>query len=169
MAFVYDEKESAEIADRFVFAPIPMVTPALGTELIGAAMYMHPEDDFWNDTPVTNNSTRQSITGIAGMYSSSESWSVGGFHKEFYANDNFRSTGYISEARLNLKFYGIGEDALLKDRSLKYNARATAFNPKFLFKILGNWFIGLEYLIFNWRFKFNFDRNMPDILKKNPL
>ncbi|QJB54990.1 hypothetical protein [Pseudodesulfovibrio sp. zrk46] len=160
------EKTGKSFTDRIVLAPVPMINPTLGGGIIGVGMYMHPEDDFGNDSQGENNATRHSISGVAGMLSTNRSWAVGGFHKGFYANDKFRGTALLGYGEFNLKFYGIGDDSILRDRPIKYTANITAFQPTFLAKISDNWFIGPRYKLFNWHLGFNLSElhnKLPDL------
>lgn len=154
-SFDSTEKGGKSVTDRFVLAPMPMANPTLGVGLVGVGMYMHPEDDFWNDEPRTDNATRQSITGLAAMYTSNESWATGVFHKGFYDDDRYRSSAYLAYGELNLKFYGIGDDSFLRDHSIAYTAAVTAFQPQFFFRITDNWYIGPKYTIVNWQLGIN--------------
>lgn len=164
------EETGKSFRDRLVLTPVPMVNPTLGAGIIGVGMYMHPEDDFGNDPKGqeggVDNATRQSITGLAAMASSNKSWMAGAFHKGFYDNDNFRGTAYFAYGEFNLKYYGIGDDSILRDRPIKYTANITAFQPTFTMKVADNWFIGPRYKMFNWNVGFKFsDLNqwLPDI------
>jgi len=150
------EKTGKTTYDRFVLAPVPMINPTLGAGLVGVGMYMHPEDDFGNDEVREDNATLQSISGLAGMLSTSESWAVGAFHKGFYDNDSYRGTAFLAYGEFNLKFYGIGDDSLLRDHPIKYSAYITAFQPQFLIKVAKNWYVGPKYSIFNWDMGINF-------------
>lgn len=150
------EKKGKGIGDRIVIAPIPMVNPTLEAGIIGVAMYMHPETDFWNDEPDDDEVTRQSITGAAAMATTNQSWMVGAFHKGFYDDDRYRGQVFLAYGEFNLKFYGVGDDSILRDNPIKYKAEITALQPQFFFKIADNWFIGPKYSIFQWGLGINF-------------
>nr|WP_287411737.1 hypothetical protein [Pseudodesulfovibrio sp.] len=144
------KEENLSFYDRLIFAPVPMVNPTLGAGLTGVVMYMHPKDDFGNDPEKEENAELHSMTGIAAMYTSNESWAAGVFHKGFYVNDRFRGTAYLAYGEFNLKFYGVGNDSLLRDKPLKYNANITAFQTTFSAKISDHWYIGPKIKVFNW-------------------
>ncbi len=159
---VEDKHES--LTDRIVIAPVPMVNPTLDAGLVGVGMYMHPEDDFWNDEERSDNATRQSISGLAAMATTNRSWAAGMFHKGFYANDKYRGSVYLGYGEFNLKFYGIGDDSFLRNHPINYFAKITAFQPKFFFQVLDNWYIGPKYSIFNW----DLGLNLSDLHSKLP-
>lgn len=144
------DTKGKSITDNIVVAPIPMANPTLGAGVIGVGMYMHPEDDFWNDEIKDENVTRQSISGIAAMVSTSKSWMTGAFHKGFYDDDRYRGTAFLAYGEFNLKYYGSGDDSHLRDNPINYSAKITAFQPTFMKKVTENWYIGPKYSIFIW-------------------
>ena len=113
---------------RFVPVPIPISNPTLGTGLAAALLYLWPqkEDDTISPT---------SISGVAGLYTSTNSWAAALFHQGYYARDRFRLQGALGYADLNLKFYGIGNDSIFRDNPLEYGAKGTIFNPQARFQL----------------------------------
>ena len=81
---------------RFVPVPIPISNPTLGTGLAAALLYLWPQktDDTVSPT---------SISGVGGLYTSTESWAAALFHQGYYARDRFRLQGVLGYADLNLK------------------------------------------------------------------
>lgn len=161
------EEKHESLTDRIVIAPVPMVNPTLDAGLVGVGMYMHPEDDFWNDDAREDNATRQSITGLAAMGTTNRSWAAGVFHKGFYANDRFRGTAYLAYGDFNLKFYGIGDDSILRDHPIQYSAKITAFQPEFLMRVAENLYVGPKYSIFNWNLGIDLSKLHPLLPKLN--
>jgi hypothetical protein len=84
-----------------VVAPIPISNPALGTGLAAAAVL------FYNP----NRASRPWISGLAGSYTSTKSWGVGGFHSMSLAHDRVRFLAFAGYGEVNLNFYGIGPNA----------------------------------------------------------
>ena len=113
---------------RFVPVPIPISNPTLGTGLAAALLYLWPqkEDDTISPT---------SISGVGGLYTSTNSWAAALFHQGYYARDRFRLQGVLGYADLNLKFYGIGNDSIFRDNPLEYGAKGTIFNPQARFQL----------------------------------
>ncbi|MGL1863462.1 MAG: BamA/TamA family outer membrane protein [Pseudodesulfovibrio sp.] len=160
------EEQGSTFSDRIVVTPVPMVNPTLQAGIIGLGMYMHPEGDFGNDEGRTDNATRQSITGLAAMATTNKSWATGVFHKGFYDDDRYRGSVYLAYGDFNLKYYGVGDDSILRDRPLKYSAKVTAFQPKFYFRVADNWYVGPKYSVFKWDIGMNFSdlhSSLPDI------
>jgi hypothetical protein len=102
-----------------------------------------------------------------GIYTDSESWAVGVFHNGFYSGDRFRVRSLLGYGEFNLKYYGIGNDSILREHPIDYEAKATLFAPRVLFKLpLKNWLIGPEYfyLDIDTTFKLSrLHRILPDI------
>ena len=120
--------------------PIPISNPTIGTGLAVAELYLHPQRQ---DAPISPTS----ISGLMGMYTDTENWMVGAFHEGFYSEDSYRGRGLLGYGELNLKFYGIGNDSILRDRPVEYGAKATFFSPRLLFRLpVKNWFLGARYL-----------------------
>ncbi|NDV20658.1 BamA/TamA family outer membrane protein [Pseudodesulfovibrio sp. JC047] len=155
------QQKNVSFFDRLVFAPVPMVNPTLGAGLTGVVMYMHPEDDFWNDPGNEANEELHSMTGVAAMATSNESWAAGMFHKGFYANDRFRGTAYLAYGEFNLKYYGVGNDSALRNNPLKYSADVTAFQGTFSARIFDHWYLGPKIKVFNWDFGVDFSSLHP--------
>ena len=125
---------------RFVIVPIPKSDPTIGTGMALAGIYMHPKREENPEAPT-------SLSGVFGMYTDTDSWAIGVGHDGFYSGDKYRIRAILAYAEFNLSFYGIGNDAILRDRPVDYKAEATAFLPRFLLRLpLENWFFGPRYV-----------------------
>lgn len=123
---------------RFVPVPIPISNPTIGTGLAVAGLYLHPQKE--------SASSQTTLSGLLGMYTSTDSWATGIFHDGFYFDDKTRLRGYLAYGEFNLKFYGIGDDSIIRDNPIDYNAKTIAFSPRALFRLpLKNWFLGATY------------------------
>lgn len=92
-----DEPEKRKKAELIV-APIPVANPALGTgAALAGVMYYNPNDapDPW-------------VTGIAGGYTSTDTWGVGFMHQMSLGDDRVRISALGGYGDARLKFYGIG-------------------------------------------------------------
>ncbi len=136
---VEDEEDAKGFFDKeWNWAPVPAVisNPTLGTGLALALMYIHPQKE--GDT-----SGRSNISGVAGMYTSTDSWMGALFHNGSYFNDRLRPSGALAYGEFNLKYYGIGNDSPIRDTPINYKAETTAFMPKVLFALpFRDWFVG---------------------------
>ncbi|MCJ7830584.1 MAG: hypothetical protein MUP74_04265 [Desulfobacterales bacterium] len=124
---------------RFVTVPIPISDPSIGTGLAVAGIYLHPRRE--GDT-----GAQTTMSGLVGMYTSTDSWLAGAFHEGFYSQDRYRVRGFGGYGEFNLKYYGIGEDSILRDNPIDYGAQAVMFMPRVLFRLpWDNWFLGPRY------------------------
>lgn len=126
---------------RFVAVPIPVANPTVGAGLQAALLYLHPKPA---ERPEGPNAT----TGLAGMYTNTGSWFVGGFHDGYSRNDRFRYAGLLGYGDFNLKFYGFGDNALLAANPLRYGLGGAVGLARVLTALPGTdrWFAGLQYL-----------------------
>jgi len=162
----FAEEKGQSFMDKMVFAPMPMANPTLGAGLVGAAIYMHPLDSFGNDKRDEEDTTLQSMSGVAIMGTSNESWATGLYHKGFYNNDKYRGTAYLGYGELNLKYYGVGENGYLRNNPIKYTADILGFQSKLLARISDNWYLGPQYRYMRWTIGFNlseYDDRLPDM------
>lgn len=106
---------------------------------------------------------RSDLTGIAAMYTNTDSWATGIFHSGSYFKDHFRASGGLFYGDFNLKFYGIGKDSPIRDTPIDYNTKITAFMPKFLFNLgVENWFAGPAYRFMKFDNTFDPSPILPD-------
>lgn len=102
-----------------------------------------------------------------GMYTDSESWAVGIFHNGYYSRDKFRVRSILGYGKFNLEYYGIGNDSILRDHPIEYEAKGILFVPRVMFHLpLQNWFLGLEYFYLNIDTTFNLSKIhaiLPDV------
>ena len=125
---------------RLAIVPIPKSDPTIGTGMALAGIYIHPKSGDSPEAPT-------SLSGVFGMYTDTDSWATGVFHDGFYSEDKYRLRAILAYGEFNLRFYGIGNDAILSDRPVDYKVEATAFLPRLLFRLpLKNWLFGPRYI-----------------------
>ena len=156
--FVEDAQEGAEVSPskgKWLPVPIPVANPTVGVGLQPVLIYMHPEKS--KDSPNTTS-------GIAGMYTNTESWAVGAFHDDYFNNDKIRFTGFLGRGEFNLKFYGIGDDPLLGGKSIPYQFRGDILSTKLQMRVpkTKNWFGGLYYILIDSEIKFKTSNLRPE-------
>lgn len=126
---------------RFVPVPVPISNPTTGSGLAVGLLYMWPQEEDEADIPT-------SISGVGGLYTSTDSWAAAIFHQGFYAGDRFRVQGVLGYADFNLKYYGIGSDSLFRDNPLDYNITGLLFSPRAEFQlpfISKDFYLGLKF------------------------
>ncbi|MGF1750176.1 BamA/TamA family outer membrane protein [Vibrio cionasavignyae] len=135
---VEDSKQSNEEKEGFIALPIPMSNPTLGTGVQLVGLYMHakePDSKAHNDT-----------TALVGMVTSTKSWLVGAFHDGALKDDSIRYTGGIFHGKLNLKYFGDGNDPIFADDPLKYNMEMSGVMLRALFQLgHSSWYLGPQY------------------------
>ena len=159
---VWQQKASMEQADqllgekaRAVPIILPVSNPTVGTGLAGGALYMHGQD-----AGRTNKQT--TMTGVFGMYTSTESWAFGGFHDGSYLNDRLRIRIPAAHGDFNLDFYGVGDNSPLRDDPIEYRAIGNLFVPEASFELpIDNWYLGGQYRIIDIKTSFG-SATLPD-------
>jgi len=154
-----EEKEQAEDASTekkkvgFVGLPIPIANPTLqqGLALVGAALYHLGED------------APASLTGVGAMYTSTESWGYGLVQKIYTSHDRWRITAGAIRFKLNLRFYGIGENAGAKDSHVPFTLDGKAYGAEVLHALGKNTYLGLGYIFFSNTTIFTSNENLPEI------
>lgn len=131
--------------------PIPMSNPTLGSGLQGVLLYLHPEKP--GDDPETPTAT----SGLAGMYTDSDSKAVGIFHDNYFANDKYRLKLMAGVGDLNLDFYGIGDKNF--GFRVGYNIRPVVSYLRFMVRVPGtkNSYMGVSHLYADATLKFRGD------------
>ena len=153
-----DDKEGSWLP-----VPIPVSNPTIGTGLQVAMIYLHAKKSDADGVP---NAT----SGIAGMWTDSDSKFLGVFHENNFYDDHFRLRTFAGIADFNLHYFGIGNSR--EDFSLKYNIKSETVLAEFLFLLpnTSNWFIGPRMLWNDADVKFSFsseDIELPDIEKNS--
>ena len=157
---IEDETDAQGILKKeWRWAPVPSIisNPTLGTGLALALMYIHPQKEG-------DSGSRSNVTGVAGMYTSTDSWMGALFHSGSYLNDRVRPSGGLAQGEFNLKFYGIGNDSPIRDRPIDYNARTTMVLPKVLLRLpQKNWFVGTSYFFLKIDNSFDLSSLLPNL------
>jgi hypothetical protein len=155
---IEDEEEAGDLFKKEMnWAPVPTIIsdPTLGTGLALALMYLHPQKEG-------DDSGRSNITGVAGMYTSTDSWMGAVFHNGSYLEDRYRISGGVAYGEFNLKYYGIGNDSPIRDNPIDFNAKTTLFMPKVLLRLpIENWFAGPSYHFMKIDNTFDFSSLLP--------
>lgn len=124
----------------FVPVPVPIADPTVGYGLGVALLYLHPQRS--NDTI-----SPASTTGLAGMYTETDSYFVALFQDSYWSADKYRFKGGLGYGRFNVDYYGTGSDDPLRDNPISYTIEGALFMPRFLMRIpFDNWFLGAQYL-----------------------
>jgi hypothetical protein len=114
--------------------------PTVGTGVQAILMYLHPKQP---------GATHNTTTGVAGMYTDSNSWFTGIFHDDYWKNDTIRFSAFVGTGEFNLDYYGVGEGNIIGDNPIPYEFDMVVGVVKTQIRIpqTENWFAGLQYLI----------------------
>ncbi len=120
---------------EFVAVPIPVSNPALGNGLALAAIGFYK----------VNGSERPWTTGAAGFYSDSKSWLAAVFQKAYIDDDRFRVTAGGGVGDIKIDFFGIGQEANRRHRSIPIDDKLGGGVLEGLMRVSPHFFAGLEY------------------------
>ncbi|MFV2059516.1 MAG: BamA/TamA family outer membrane protein [Gammaproteobacteria bacterium] len=130
--------------------PIPVSNPTIGTGLQAAILYLHPKTSTDPEVP-------DATSGIAGMYTDSDSWMLGGFHDGNWNEDLLRYRLAIGTGEFNLDYFGLNEQSPLKDNPIPYTITSNVMFAQLLHRIPStrDWYLGMRYVYSNSELKFN--------------
>jgi Omp85 superfamily domain len=126
---------------NWVFVPIPVSNPTVGTGLQAAVLYLHP-------LRPGQDAAHSTTTGAGVMATDSGSRLAGAFHDASLANDRFRLSGFAGVGKFNLSFYGVGDGSALAGKSVPYEFSGGVGQVRGEARVPGtdHWFAGLTYL-----------------------
>jgi hypothetical protein len=144
---------SAFIDQAYGFAPIviPITEPAVGYGAAGALAFI--------DKPKGEAHAgfgRPDITAVGGLGTENGTWGIFGGDIRHWLDDRLQTQVGLVYASVNLDFYGIGDNGVLKNNPLRYNLEPTGGTVKAKYR-LGNtraW-AGLSYAFANTPVTFN--------------
>jgi len=130
----------------FVVVPVPFSNPTFDTGLVVGSAYFYPQ------TKKQKESQPASVTGVAGLYSSNDSFAYGVGHLGYWDEDNWRFNGALAKLDLNLDLRtrlsgSTGQEALwLIDGDL--------IRTQISRRVFKKWYVGLvgQYIDFNQQF-----------------
>jgi outer membrane protein assembly factor BamA len=137
-----DKKEKDPRALEWVVAPIPVVEPNFGNGLAAIGLILVPLSK--KDT-VSN----KSVFGAGGFYTDTNSWGALAGGRMFIDENRFRVDGGVGYFELNYDFYGIGNEAGDRNRSIPIEQKGPGVALGFLIRVKGDWYLGPRYRIFS--------------------
>lgn len=148
---IEDSQQAAQlraVEGSWVPVPIPVSNPTVGNGLQVVLMYLHPKQDA--DSP-------HATSGLAAMYTGTDSWFVGGFHDDYFKNDQYRLLLMGGYGVFNLDYYGIGNISFPPNFSLPYEIKGAMGSVKYLVRLPATeyWYGGVQYLYLDSRITFN--------------
>ncbi len=150
------------LASRVGFMPMPILItePAVGYGGGLGLMFLH--DHLGGRDAEGKPTGPPSISGIAGAYTESDTWFVGGGHFGSWDGDRWRYTGVAGAAHANLDFFGTGgaPAGTTGERSLPFQLDGFGLRQELLARIQdSHLYLGLRYEYADTRT--NFDTGVP--------
>lgn len=129
---------------NFVAMPIPVSNPTVGTGLAGIVMWIHQIDD----------QSPPSTATVGAFYTNTESKGVFAAEEAFFGEDRYRLNFVVGAFDMNLKFFGIGNDAGDNGKHINVNQSGAAIRPQFLWRIRDNVYLGPTWTYLSVETKF---------------
>jgi len=158
------------------FLPVPIINsePAIGGLALGVGLlYIREKSstkDTDNQTGKPGKETRKRppvISGIAGAYSLNDSWLIGVGHRDNWFNDSLRYSGGLGYGSLNLDFYGLGQNELSGDPSIRFNLKSFFLSQDLKYRLFkSDFFLGARYFFLNTDSVFDISSIIPIIPPK---
>ncbi len=119
----------------FVALPIPVSNPTIGSGFaVGAgALYK------------AGGSDKPWVTGIAFLYTNTESWGLALVPKAYIADDRFRVVGAAGGGEFHIDYYGIGANAGDRNVSVPITQDAVFVGVQGLMRVAPHFYAGLQY------------------------
>ena len=148
------DPQADENKGEWVFAPIPVRSPAIGAGLEWAVGYVAPLNKQDKMSP-------PSLVGVGGLFTNngSRGLAVGG--KLYLKEDKYRVALAGGHASINADFYGVGRAAGENQTFLPLNTKGTAFFTESLIQFRKHLYAGLRFQYRN--LKLSVDRQNSDL------
>ncbi len=134
-----EDRETEAQRGDFMVVPIPVSEPTLGTGLVLGGAY------FYRQTEAQAEVQPPSVTGVAGLYTSNDSFAYGLGHRSYWDRDRWRFGGALAHAnlRLNLVQGGAGGG-----ERVDWRVKGELLILQLARRVAGAWFLGgkLRYL-----------------------
>ena len=148
------DPQAQENKGEWVFAPIPVRSPAIGAGLEWAVGYVAPLNKQDKVSP-------PSLVGVGGLFTNngSRGLAVGG--KLYLKEDKYRVALAGGHASINADFYGVGRAAGESQTFLPINTKGTAFFTESLIQFRKHLYAGIRFQYRN--LKLSIDRQNSDL------
>jgi Omp85 superfamily domain len=147
---------------EWVYAPIPVNSPALGAGLAWAVGYVSSLNK--NDTV-----SPPSIIGTAGLYTNNGSRGIAFGAKLYLKEDKYRLAMAVGHASVNAELYGVGLRAGERGLFLPINTKGSAFFGESLFRLRKGMYLGPRFQYRNLRLSIDRENSdLPGDIVENP-
>ncbi|HEY6080522.1 MAG TPA: BamA/TamA family outer membrane protein [Polyangiaceae bacterium] len=114
---------SSFLDEKYGFLPLamPITEPAVGYGAMGGVAFLSKS---FGDAAAGLG--RPNVTFAGGFGTANKSWGAMAMDSRYWLEDHVQTLAGFIHARVNLDFYGIGEDSALKDAPVRYTLEPTA-------------------------------------------
>lgn len=127
----------------FVPLVMPITEPAVGYGAAGGLAFV---DKPKGETPAGYG--RPNITAVGGMGTQNSSWGVLAGDSRYWLDDRLQTLVGLAYASVNLDYFGLGEDSLLKNDPLRYNLKPLGGLVQAKYRLgPSRWWAGLGYAL----------------------
>lgn len=114
---------SSFLDEKYGFLPIamPITEPAVGYGAVGGLAFLSKS---FGDAAAGLG--RPNVTFVGGFGTANGSWGAMGMDSRYWLKDRLQTLAGLIHASINLDFYGVGEDSVLKNQPIRYNLEPTA-------------------------------------------
>jgi hypothetical protein len=148
------DPQAEENKGEWVFAPIPVKSPAIGGGLEWAVGYVTPLNKEDKVSP-------PSVMGVAGLFTGNGSRGFAMGAKLYMKEDKYRIAFAGGHASINADLYGVGRAAGENEVFLPVNTKGTAFFTESLIQFQKHLYLGLRFQYRN--LKLSIDRENSDL------
>ncbi|MDO6619807.1 BamA/TamA family outer membrane protein [Shewanella sp. 6_MG-2023] len=146
---------------NFVAAPIPFSNPTIDSGLAGLVGYFYPQTDEQKSVQPP------SVTGIAGFYSSNDSWGAAVGHASYWDNNNWHLKGGVAYADLKLPL--VSTELLGLPIDVDWDISGYGALLELERRISGNWFVGVNGVFIDFEQDFNVNISSIDFDLRNEI
>lgn len=133
------EEKSRRLRGDFVFAPLPISSPAIGSGIVPVLGYIFPLSTHDRVSP-------PSVLGAAGLITNNGSRAFAVLGQLFIRHDTYRATAAFLQGNLNYNLYGIGARSGNAGLKLPLKQDGAVFHAEILRQLKWNIFAGPRVL-----------------------
>ena len=120
---------------EWLFAPIPMSSPAIGSGLEWAVARVFP-------LSMQDKTSPTSVVGVGGLITNNGSRALALGGKLHFNKDEYRLTGFVGYASINADIYGIGKNAGDRGVFVPLTGNGSGLLAQFLFRLKKDVYLG---------------------------
>ena len=157
-----NDATNSEKKGEWMFAPIPVSSPAIGSGLEWAVARLFPFNKKDEVSPASS-------VGVAGIFTNNGSKGIAIGGRLYMKEDRYRVTAGIADASINFDVYGVGAASGRQGIFIPLNVDGRGGIGEFLYRIRKEIYLGIRGQYRNATLSLNQDRlHSPDITSEPP-